>query len=140
MKYWEATMSNIIVISPTLKGLAAKLGVKPSQIEGVYYRKRLNDLIKIKKVVVENPKSIFQVDVSGNFIVRFDQMENETAAERYRKTDKCKDARKRYYDTKGKVTSHIYYLKNREKIIERSKARYDATKNDLSSDLSGNNP
>jgi len=65
-------MSNIIVISPTLKGLAAKLGVKPSQIEGVYYRKRLNDLIKIKKVVVENPKSIFQVDVSGNFIVRFD--------------------------------------------------------------------
>jgi len=67
-------------------------------------------------------------------------MENETAAERYRKTDKCKDARKRYYDTKGKVTSHIYYLKNREKIIERSKARYDATKNDLSSDLSGNNP
>ena len=140
MKYWEATMANIIVISPTLKGLAAKLGVKPSQIEGVYYRKRLNDLIKIKKIVIENPKTIFHADISGNFIVRFDQMENETAAERYRKTDKCKDARKRYYDTKGKATSHNYYIKNREKIIERSKARYDASKNDLTSDLSGNNP
>ena len=67
-------------------------------------------------------------------------MENETAAERYRKTDKCKDARKRYYDTKGKATSHNYYIKNREMIIERSKARYDASKNDLTSDLSGNNP
>ena len=132
-------MANITVISPTLKGLAAKLGVKPSQIEGVYYRKRLNDLIQIKKVIIENPKPVFQADVSGNFIVRFEQMENETAAERYRKTDKCKDARKRYYETKGKATTHEYYLKNREKIIERSKARYEAMKNNLNNDLNTTN-
>ena len=135
MKYWEATIANTVIVSPTLKGLAAKLHVKPSQIEGVYYRKRLNDLIKIKKVIVETPKSIFQADVSGNFLVSFDQMENETAAQRYRKTDKCKNARKRYYENKGKETSHIYYMKNREKIIERSKARYDAIKNNLNDDL-----
>lgn len=52
MKYWEATIANTIIVSPTLKGLAAKLHVKPSQIEGVYYRKRLNDLIKIKKLLL----------------------------------------------------------------------------------------
>jgi hypothetical protein len=62
-------------------------------------------------------------------------MENETAAQRYRKTDKCKIARKRYYESKGKDTSHSYYMKNREKIIERSKARYDTIKNNLNDDL-----
>jgi hypothetical protein len=66
-------------------------------------------------------------------------MENETAAERYRKTDKCKEARKRYYKTKGKATTHEYYLKNREKIIERSKARYEAMKNNLNNDLNTTN-
>ena len=53
---------------------------------------------------------------------------NETPAQRYRKTDKCKEARKRYYETKGKQTSHEYYLKNRELINERSKARYATLK------------
>jgi len=53
---------------------------------------------------------------------------SETPAQRYRKTDKCKEARKRYYDNKGKTTAHEYYLKNRELINERSKARYAAMK------------
>ena len=138
MKYWEAEVKGMPTkfTSPTLKGLASKLGVKPSQIEGVYYRKRLSDVIKIKKVVVEpdEPPKFFTADVSGNFIVSFDQME-ETAAQRYRKTDKCKEARKRYYENKGKQTSHEYYLKNREKIIERSKQRYETLKNNLNIDL-----
>lgn len=76
MKYWEAEVKGMSTkfTSPTLKGLAAKLNVKPSQIEGVYYRKRLSDLITIKKVVVEpepTPK-FFTADISGNFIVTFD--------------------------------------------------------------------
>jgi hypothetical protein len=74
MKYWEAEVKGMKFISPTLKGLASKLGVKPSQIEGVYYRKRLQDVIKIRKVVVEqNPNpGFFTTDVSGNFLVSFD--------------------------------------------------------------------
>jgi hypothetical protein len=54
--------------------------------------------------------------------------EKETPAQRYRKTDKCKEARKRYYEAKGKQTSHEYYLRNRELINERSKARYASLK------------
>jgi hypothetical protein len=40
----------------------------------VYYRKRLQDVIKIRKVVVEqNPNpGFFTTDVSGNFLVSFD--------------------------------------------------------------------
>lgn len=59
----------------------------------------------------------------------------ETPAQRYRKTEKCKAARKRYYETKGKETSHEYYMRNKEKILQRSKERYDAMKNNLNNDL-----
>jgi hypothetical protein len=52
-KYWEADIKGDIIIAPTLKELAVKLGIKPSMIEGVYYRSRLEDKIKIRKVVEE---------------------------------------------------------------------------------------
>lgn len=52
-KYWEADIKGDIVTAPTLKELAVKLQIKPSLIEGVYYRSRLEDKIKIRKVVEE---------------------------------------------------------------------------------------
>jgi len=52
-KYWEANIKGDIVTAPTLKELAVKLKIKPSLIEGVYYRSRLEDKIKIRKVVEE---------------------------------------------------------------------------------------
>jgi hypothetical protein len=55
-KYWEANIKGDIITAPTLKELAAKLGIKPSMIEGVYYRSRLEDKIKIRKVVEEQTK------------------------------------------------------------------------------------
>lgn len=55
-KYWEANIKGDIIIAPTLKELANKLGIKPSLIEGVYYRSRLEDKIKIRKVIEEIPK------------------------------------------------------------------------------------
>ena len=55
-KYWEADIKGDIITAPTLKELAVKLGIKPSMIEGVYYRSRLEDKIKIRKVVEEVPK------------------------------------------------------------------------------------
>jgi hypothetical protein len=58
-KYWEADIKGDIITAPTLKELAVKLGIKPSMIEGVYYRSRLEDKIKIRKVVEEEPK--FQI-------------------------------------------------------------------------------
>ena len=57
-----------------------------------------------------------------------DSPDTETPQQKYRKTDKCKIARQRYYESKGKTTSHEYYLKNKEKILERSKARYESLK------------
>ena len=60
----------------------------------------------------------------------------ETAASRYRKSDKCKVARQRYYDNKGKETAKAYYEKNKEKIIARSKERYAMLKNNLNIDNS----
>lgn len=48
----------------------------------------------------------------------------ETAQQRYRKTDKCKAARDRYYETKGRTKAAEYYQANKEKILERSKTRY----------------
>ena len=54
-KYWEADIKGDIVIAPTLKELAIKLGIKPSMIEGVYYRSRLEDKIKIRKVIEKLP-------------------------------------------------------------------------------------
>lgn len=53
---------------------------------------------------------------------------SETAQQRYRKTEKCKVARQRYYDTKGREKAREYYLKNREKILDRSKSRYHTLK------------
>lgn len=61
-----------------------------------------------------------------------------TPQQRYRLTDKCKVARERYYEKKGKTTAQDYYQKNREIILERSKQRYlkiKETKNNLSNDL-----
>ena len=55
-KYWEADIKGDIIIAPTLKELAVKLGIKPSMIEGVYYRSRLEDKIKIRKVIEETEK------------------------------------------------------------------------------------
>jgi hypothetical protein len=52
-KYWEANIKGDIIIASTLKELATKLKIKPSLIEGVYYRSRLEDKIKIRKVVEE---------------------------------------------------------------------------------------
>jgi hypothetical protein len=72
MKYWEANVSGNIFTAPTLKALAVKLGIKPSQIEGVYYRKRLEEMIQIRKVVKEEKHVMEIKDISGNFIVSFD--------------------------------------------------------------------
>ena len=69
MKYWEALIDGKSVQAPTLKALAEKLGITSSLIEGVYYRKRLEDLMTIRKVVVK--EKIIQ-DMSANFIVSFD--------------------------------------------------------------------
>ena len=55
-KYWEANIKGDIITAPTLKELATKLKIKPSMIEGVYYRSRLEDKIKIRKVVEEVEK------------------------------------------------------------------------------------
>jgi hypothetical protein len=57
-KYWEADIKGDIIVAPTLKELAVKLGIKPSMIEGVYYRSRLEDKIRIRKVVEEPPKIV----------------------------------------------------------------------------------
>jgi hypothetical protein len=57
-----------------------------------------------------------------------DSPDAETPQQKYRKSLKCIIARERYYASKGKATSHEYYLKNKEKILERSKARYNLMK------------
>ena len=54
-----------------------------------------------------------------------------TPQQKYRRSDKCKEARERYYESKGKETAREYYLKNREAILARSKERY-ATKKEAS--------
>ena len=74
MKYWEAEIDGLIFKAPTLKALAEKLSIKPSLIEGVYYRCRLEDKIKIRKVMREIPKTEIKriQDFSGNFLVSFD--------------------------------------------------------------------
>lgn len=54
-----------------------------------------------------------------------------TPAQRYRKSDKCKAARERYYENKGRAKAKEYYANNREKILERSKERYNQLKNML---------
>jgi hypothetical protein len=64
-KYWEANIKGYIVVAPTLKELAAKLKIKPSMIEGVYYRSRLEDKIKIRKVV-DKPTQTDLVSIQTN--------------------------------------------------------------------------
>jgi hypothetical protein len=73
-KYWEANIKGDIITAPTLKELAIKLGIKPSLIEGVYYRSRLEDKIKIRKVVEEPivPEPNFiKPNEKGFYIVSF---------------------------------------------------------------------
>jgi hypothetical protein len=74
-KYWEADIKGDIITAPTLKELALKLKIKPSMIEGVYYRSRLEDKIKIRKVIedmhkIEMPK--IQPNAQGFYIISFD--------------------------------------------------------------------
>ena len=72
-KYWEADIKGDIITAPTLKELALKLGIKPSLIEGVYYRSRLENKIKIRKVVEDTEAFVFpevETDANGFFVVR----------------------------------------------------------------------
>jgi hypothetical protein len=48
----------------------------------------------------------------------------ETPQQRYRQTEKCKEARRRYYESKGRQKAAEYYLANKEKILQRAKERY----------------
>jgi len=50
--------------------------------------------------------------------------EKVTPQQRYRQTEKCKAARNRYYESKGRDKAAEYYLANKEKILERAKQRY----------------
>lgn len=73
-KYWEADIKGDIIIAPTLKELAVKLGIKPSMIEGVYYRSRLEDKIKIRKVIEPTLKpelSLIEPNELGMFTISF---------------------------------------------------------------------
>ena len=74
-KYWEADIKGDIITAPTLKELATKLGIKPSLIEGVYYRSRLEDKIKIRKIV-ELPEKIEPTISTPNefgfYVISFD--------------------------------------------------------------------
>jgi hypothetical protein len=47
-----------------------------------------------------------------------------TPQQKYRQSEKCKLARERYYNTKGKLKAHEYYERNKETILNRSKERY----------------
>ena len=61
-----------------------------------------------------------------------------TPQQKYRKSDKCKVARERYYNSKGKDKAHEYYENNKEIILTRSKERYSQIKlanNNLGTDL-----
>jgi hypothetical protein len=52
-----------------------------------------------------------------------------TPQQKYRQSEKCKIARGRYYETKGKAKAHEYYERNKETILNRSKERYNQIKN-----------
>ena len=51
-------------------------------------------------------------------------MDKLTAQQRYRLTDKCKEARRRYYESKGRLKAKEYYEANKEKILEKAHERY----------------
>jgi hypothetical protein len=70
-KHWEAIIEGQVFKANTLKELAQKLQIKPTLIEGVYYRSRLQEHIKIRKVVEEKPKNTMEI-TPGDFFVRFD--------------------------------------------------------------------
>jgi hypothetical protein len=55
--------------------------------------------------------------------------EKITPQQRYRQTDKCKAARVRYYESKGRHKAAEYYQANKDKILERAKQRYTDLKN-----------
>jgi len=51
-----------------------------------------------------------------------------TPQQKYRQSEKCKLARERYYNSKGKAKAHEYYEKNKDVILTRSKERYNQLK------------
>ena len=74
-KYWEADIQGDIIVAPTLKQLALKLGIRPSMIEGVYYRSRLEDMIKIRRIIIKNPElQVHKIDENqhGLYEISFD--------------------------------------------------------------------
>lgn len=70
-KHWEANIKGDIIEAPTLKELAGKLGIKPSMIEGVYYRSRLENKIKITKII-EEPLKFEMPTVQPNHLGLFE--------------------------------------------------------------------
>jgi hypothetical protein len=74
VKYWEADIKGDIIVASTLKQLASKLNIKPSMIEGVYYRSRLEDKIKIRRIIVNTPRLEVQpikINDDGLFEISF---------------------------------------------------------------------
>jgi hypothetical protein len=62
-----------------------------------------------------------------------------TPQQKYRQSEKCKLARDRYYNSKGKTKAHEYYERNKETILNRSKERYNQLKNMLNQAAQENN-
>jgi len=58
-----------------------------------------------------------------------------TPQQRYRLTEKCKAARQRYYENKGRQKAAEYYQNNKDKILNRAKQRYNDLKNDSGSTM-----
>jgi hypothetical protein len=56
--------------------------------------------------------------------------EKQTPQQRYRLTEKCKAARVRYYESKGRQKAAEYYKNNKDKILNRAKQRYNDLKNE----------
>jgi len=71
MKYWVATIDGYKVRANTLKELALLLDIKPSLIEGVYYRNRLSETIKIEKVTESESCNNIKI-IPGKIFVSFD--------------------------------------------------------------------
>lgn len=55
-------------------------------------------------------------------------MEPLTPQQRYRQTEKCREARRRYYESKGREKAAAYYEANKEMILARAKERYNQSK------------
>jgi hypothetical protein len=47
-----------------------------------------------------------------------------TPQQRYRLSDKCKAARRRYYESKGREKAKQYYEENKTRILENARERY----------------